>query len=130
MFALLPPSVSSIFFNSARFVSDRITMIYFFLTHHNPSSRENLLLAISDLTCLEMGLSESSIDYMSRFRGIYQRMHGITTERIFPLFYIASIYCNRYPVVKSRYLAGDSALMKYDLLEISGILSSKETQQR
>ena len=66
-------------------------MIYLLLTHLNPSSRENLLLTISDLTRLEMGLGESSIDYMSGVRGIYQCIHGITMERIIHLFDIVSL---------------------------------------
>ena len=105
-------------------------MLSSLLTHLNPSSSENLLLAISDFTRLEMGLCESSIDYMSWVRGIYQRMHGITMERIIPLFAIASLDQNRYPGVKIRYLAGDAALVNCDLLELSGLLSSEETRKQ
>ena len=36
----------------------------------------------------------------------------------------------RYPRVNSRYLAGDTALVNCDLLQLSGILSSEETRQR
>ena len=66
MLALLPQSVSSMFLNDAIFASYGITILYHLLTHLNPSYSENLLLAISDLTRLEMGLGKSSIDYMSR----------------------------------------------------------------
>ena len=67
---------------------------------------------------------------MSRVQGIPQRMQGITMERIIPLFAIASLDHDRYPGVKIQYLAGDSALVNCDLLEISGLLSSKDTLQR
>ena len=105
-------------------------MLSSFLTHLKPSSSENLLLAISDLTHLEMRLGKSSIDYMSRVQGISQRMHVITMERIIPLFSITSIYHDRYPGVKSRYLARDAALINSDLLELSRLLSIEETRQR
>ena len=130
MLASLPSSISSIFLNDARFASDGITMLSSLLTHLNPSSNENLLLAISDITRLEMRLGESSINYMSRVCGIAQRMHGVTIDRIIPLFVIASLNHERYPRVNSRYLAGYTALVNCDLLQLSGLLSSEETRQR
>ena len=78
-------------------------MLFLFLTHLNPSSRENLLLAVSELTRLKMRLRELSIDYMLRVIGISQRMQGIIIERIIPLFAIGSLNHGRYPGVKSRY---------------------------
>ena len=66
-------------------------MLSHLLTHLNLSSSENLLLAIPDLTRLEMGLGESSINYMSLVRDISQRMQGITMDKIIPLFSIASL---------------------------------------
>ena len=128
--ASLPLSISSMLLNDARFTSDGITMLSLLITHLNPSSSKNLLLVISDLTRLNMQLGESSIDYMSRVRGISQRMQGITIERIIPIFAITSIDHDRYPCVKSRYLTGDVALVNYDLLELRGLLSSKEARQR
>ena len=101
----------------------------YLLTHLNPSSNENLLLAISDPTRLEMRLGKLSINYMSRVRGIAQRMHGVTIDRIIPLFAIASLDHERYPGVKSRYLAGDTALVNCDLLQLSGLFSSEEMRQ-
>ena len=56
-------------------------------------------------------------------------MQGITIERIPPLFAIGSLDHDRYPGAKSRYLAGDAALVNLDLLKLSGLLSSKETRQ-
>ena len=58
------------FLNDARLASDGIAMLSSLLTHLKPSSNEKTLLAISDITRLEMRLGESSIDYMSRVRGI------------------------------------------------------------
>ena len=118
------------FLNAARFVSEGITILSLLLTHLKPSSRENLLLAISDLTRFEMRLGKSSIDYMSRVRGISQRTQGIKMERIIPLFAITSLDNKRYPGVKSHYLVGDSVLVNCDLLELSSLLSSKENRQR
>ena len=89
-----------------------------------------LLLGISDLTCLDMQIGESSINYMSRVRGISQRMHGITMEHIIPLFAIASLDHDRYPCVKSRYFAVEAALVNWHLLEFSGLFSSENTRQR
>ena len=117
------------FLNDTRFASDGIAMLSSLLTHRNPSSNENFLLEILDLTHLEMRLGESSIDYVLRVCGIAQRMHGMTTDRIIPLFVIASLYHERYPGVKSRYLAGDTTLVNFDLLHISGLLSSEEKRQ-
>ena len=77
-----------------------------------------------------MRLGESSINYMSRVRGIAQRMHGVTIDPIIPLFAIASLNHKRYPGVKSCYLAGDIALVNFDLLQLRGLLSSEETRQR
>ena len=118
------------FLNNARFVSDRITILSSLINHLTPSYNENLLLAIIYLTRLEMRLGQSSIDYMSRVRGIAQRIHGVTIERITPLFEIASLYHKIYTGVKIRYLAGDTAMVNCDLLQLSGLLSSKETTQR
>ena len=73
-----------------------------------------------------MRLGKSIIDYMSRVRGIAQRMQGATIDRIIPLFAIASIDHERYPGVKSCYLAGYTALVNCDLLQLSGLLSSEE----
>ena len=86
MLALLPSSISLMFLNDTRFTSDGIAMIYSLLTHLSPSSRENLLLAISELTRLKMRLDKSSIHYMPRVRWILQCMQGITIDRIIPIF--------------------------------------------
>ena len=129
MLASLPSSISSMFLNDAGFASDGIAMLTSLITHLNPSSNENLLLEITDLTRLETRLVESSIDYMPRVRGIEKRMHGVKIDRIIPLFVIASLYHERYPGLKSRYLAGDTTLVNFDLLHISGLLSSEETRQ-
>ena len=66
MLASIPLSVSLMLLNNARFESEGIAMLFHLLTHLKPYSRENLLLAISDLNHLEMGLGESRIDYMFR----------------------------------------------------------------
>ena len=58
MLASLPSSISLMLLNDAIFASDGITMLLSLLTHLNPSSNENHLLAISDLTRLEMRLGE------------------------------------------------------------------------
>ena len=101
-------------------------MLSSLLVHLNPSSNKKLLLAISDLTRLDIRIGESSIDYMSRIRGISKRMQGVTMDLIIPLFDIASLYHDRYTGVKSRYLAGDTALVNCDLLQLSGLLSRKK----
>ena len=116
--------------NITRFVSDSISNISHLLTHRNPSSRENILLAISDITRLYMRLGDSSIDYMSRVRGISQRMQGITMNRIIPFFTIASLDHDRYPVLKSRYLTGDTALVNCNVLDLSSLLPRGETRQQ
>ena len=117
------------FLNDARFASDGIAILSLLLTHLNPYSREKLLLTISDLTCLEMRLGESSMDYMSRARGISQRMQGITIERSISIFATASLDHDLYPGVKSCYLMGDTTLVKCDLHQLRGLLSSEETKQ-
>ena len=66
---------------------------------------------------------------MVRVRRISQIMQGITIDRIIPIFTIASLDHDRYPGVKSRYLAGDTALGNCDLLKLSSLLSSEETRQ-
>ena len=76
-----------------------------------------------------MQLGDLIINYMLRVRGISKRMQGITIERIILIFAIASINHGRYPGVNSRYLTEDSVLVNCDLLQLSGILSSKETRQ-
>ena len=70
------------FLNDTSFSLDRIAMLSHLLTHLNPSTSENLLLAISDLTRLEMGLDKSSIDYMLRVRGISHQMQEVTMEKL------------------------------------------------
>ena len=127
MLASLLSSISLMFLNDLRFASDGIAMLSLFLTYLNPSSRKNLLLKISDLTCLEMRLGKSSIDYMSRVRGISQRTQGINIGRIIPLFAIVNFDHDRYPGVKSCYLTGDSVMVNCNLLKLSGLLYSKET---
>ena len=99
------------FLNDTRFASDGITMILSLLNHLKPSSNENLLLEISDLTRLETRLGKSSINYMLRVRGITQIMQGVTIDSIIPLFEITSLDHERYPGVKSSYLAGDTTLV-------------------
>ena len=54
-------------------------------------------------------------------------MKGINIKCSIPLFAIASLDHDRYPGVKSRYLAGEAALVKGDLLQLSGLLYSEET---
>ena len=126
MLASLPALISSMFLNDARFASDDITMMSSLITHPNPFSNENILLAITDLTHLEIRLGNSSIDYMSRVRGIAQHMHGVTIDRIIPLFAIASLDHEIYPGLKSRYIAGDTALVNFGLLQLIGLLSSEK----
>ena len=57
-------------------------------------------------------------------------MHGVKIDRIIPLFVITSLNHERYPGVKSRYLAGDTALVNCDLLQLSGLLSSERSRKR
>ena len=130
MLASLPQSVSSMFLNNTIFVSDRIAMFSHLLSHLNSSSSDNLLLAISDLTRLEIGPGESIIDYMSRVHVISQYMQGITMDAIIPLFSIASLYHNRCPGVNSRYHVGDPALFNCKLLDIIGLLPVEESRQK
>ena len=61
MMASLPQAVLSMFLNDIIFTLERIAMLSFLLTHLNPYSSGNLLLAISDTTCLEMKLGDTSI---------------------------------------------------------------------
>ena len=93
--ASIPRKVSSMFLNHTIFDSEGIFMLSQLLTHLNSSSSENLILAISDLTCLEMGLGELIIDYILRVHGISQRMKGVTMEKIIPLFAIARLDYDR-----------------------------------
>ena len=130
MLASLLSSISSMLLNDTRFMSDGIAMLSSLITHLNPSSNEDLLLAILDITRLEMRLGKLSIYYMPRVRGIAQRMHGVTIDHIIPLFGIASLDHESYLGVKSRYFAVDTALVNCDLLQLSGLLSSEETRQR
>ena len=51
MLDFLPSSISLMFQNDARFVSDGIAILSSLLTHLNPYSNKNLLLEISVLTC-------------------------------------------------------------------------------
>ena len=124
MLASIPQSISSMFLNNARFASYRIVMLSHLLTHLNPSSRENLLLSISDITCLEMRIGKSSINFMLRVQGISQLMQDITMDRTIPLFVISSLNRDRYLGVKSHYLAGDITLIKCNLIDLSGLFSS------
>ena len=126
----LPRSVSPMFLNNIIFSSDRISMISNLLTHPKPSSIENLLLSNSDLTCLDMGLGELSIKYMSHIHSISQQMCGFSMEQIIPLFSIAGLDHNQYPGVTIRYLASDPALVNCNLLDISGLVYGKDTRQQ
>ena len=77
-----------------------------------------------------MGLGNTSIDYMSRVSVISQRMQEFSMEKIIPLFAIASLDHDCYPGVKSRYLAGNPTLINCNLLDLSGLISRKETRQQ
>ena len=57
-------------------------------------------------------------------------MQGITMDKITPIFAIASLDHDRYPAVKSCQLAGNAALLNCILLELTGLLSSKEIWQQ
>ena len=103
-------------------------MLLHLLTHLNPSSSENVLPAISEITSLDMGLGNTSIYYMYRVRGISQRLQGVLAEKVIPLFSIVILDHNRYPSVKRRYLEGDPALVNGNPLDLSGLLYSKETR--
>ena len=67
---------------------------------------------------------------MSRVRGIYQQMQGITMEKIIPLFATSSLDHYHYPGVKIRYLVGEPTLVKFSLLDLIGMISIKETRQQ
>ena len=128
--ASLPHTVSPMFLNDTRFTSDGISMLLHLLTHLNPLYSEKLLLAISEITCLEIGLGVTSINYMSRVRGVSQRLRGFLMEKIIPLFAIVSLDHDRYPGVNSRYLVGYPALVNYNLLGISSLLSTEENRHQ
>ena len=57
-------------------------------------------------------------------------MKGATIEKNIPLFDIASLDNDRYLGVESRYLAGNPALVNCNLLDLSGILSRKDTRKQ
>ena len=102
-----------------------IAILSHLLTHMNPSSSENLLLDISDLTLLKIGSCETIINYMSRIHGISQRIQQVLMEKIVPLFAIAGLDHDFHPNVRSRYLAGRPALVNFNLLNLNGLLSSE-----
>ena len=77
-----------------------------------------------------MKFGDTSINYMSRVHGIPQRMRVVSMDRIIPLFTILVLNHDCYPDVKSRYLAGDPALVNCNLLYLSVILSIEETMQQ
>ena len=118
------------FLNNTRFSSNRIANIYHLLTELNPSSSENLLIFISDITRLNMVLDKKRIDYMIRGRSVSQLLGGVSMEKIIPIFSIASLYHDCYPGVKSGYLTVDPVLVNCDLLGISSILSRKDTKKK
>ena len=105
-------------------------MLSHLLSHPNPSSSEELPIAISYLTCLEMVLGDSIINYMSRVHCISQSMQGVLMDKIIPLFTIESLDHDRYPGVKIWYLACDPALVNSNRLDISGILYREETRHQ
>ena len=51
-------------------------------------------------------------------------------EKIIPLFSIEILDHACYPGVKSRYLAGKPALVNCNLLDLSSLISSKDTRQQ
>ena len=51
-------------------------------------------------------------------------------EKMIPLLDIASLDHNRYHGMKIRYLAGKPALVNCNLLNLSGLLSRKDTRQQ
>ena len=118
------------FLKNIRFFSNGIAILSHLLTHLNPSSSENVLPAISEITSLDMGLGNTSIYYMYRVRGISQRLQGVLAEKVIPLFSIVILDHNRYPSVKRRYLEGDPALVNGNPLDLSGLLYSKETRHQ
>ena len=65
MLSAFPQALSYMFLNYARFSSYRILMMLYLIYHLNPSSSENLLLAINYLNQLDRPLGDSSIDYIS-----------------------------------------------------------------
>ena len=130
MLVLLPRAVSSMFLNDTKFASDGIATLYNLLTHLNPPSSENLLLSISDITCLEMGLGDSSINYISCVRSISQWIQGVTMGKIIPLFDIARLDHYRYPGVKIRHLVGNLSMVNCNVLDLSGLLSREDNRQQ
>ena len=66
---------------------------------------------------------------MLHLHGISRRIQGITMDKIISIFFIASLDHNYYPGIKIRYLMGDPALVKCNLLDLRSLLSSKETRQ-
>ena len=116
--------------NDIIFASDGIAIISHLLTHLNPSYSENLVLAISDITCLEMKSDKANIEYMSRVCGIPQGMRGVLVEKTIPLFPIASLYHNHYPGMKSWYITGDPALVNFKLINLRGLIYSEDTRKQ
>ena len=49
-------------------------------------------------------------------------------DQIIPLFVIASLDHERYPGMKIRYLVGNTALVNFNLLDISVLLSIEDTR--
>ena len=128
--ASLPQEVLSMFLNDIIFASNGIAILSHLLTHLNPSSSENLLLDIYDLTCLDMGLGKSRINYMLCVRIISQHMQGVLMEKIIPLFSIAVLDHKRYPCVKRCYLVVDPTLVNFNFIDLRILLSSKKTRQK
>ena len=91
MLAPLPCAVYSMLKKDTRFTSNGIAMLSHLLTHLNPSSSKNFLLAISDLTRLNMGLDETDINYMSGVRGVSQYLRVVLVEKIIPFIDIMSL---------------------------------------
>ena len=130
MLPYLPRALSSKFWNDDCFASNGISILSHHMSHLKQSPSDNLVLDINELNHLDILLNETIIYCMSYIRGVSQWLQVISMDKIIPLLVITNLDYDRYPGIKSWYLAGYPTLFHRNILSLGGLLLSKETRQQ
>ena len=87
----IPASDQALFVNDIRYDHDGFAMLARLIDKLNPNTPESVMLTVLELNKLKQGATEDGTTFLSRLKGIENRLATCNIQDILPLFVLANL---------------------------------------
>ena len=126
----IPPSEQSLFVNDSRYDHDGFAMLQRLVSKLDPNTPESIMLTVLELIKLEQGASEDGAAFLSRLKGIENRLARCRINDILPLFALANLDRSRYNGLVDRFNRGDTDLVNCTLFSLETLMEGEELRRQ